>query len=421
MMILLFIVIFIFLFLGFIVSTAATELYRNPEELIRLAAEKTRKQRWLTRIMANPPATVFIVDAFKAFSLLLITVAGLKVAHISSQALPAYTLFWYIGGLLLLWFFYVLVVEVFPKYRALISSESKLLRYLWLIGPIYLLFKPLTGLLRHSQERPGDNPALEEKKEEIVERALESFAESAGMGEPLIEQEEKKMIGQILRLDTTLVKEIMVPRVNILWINHRAPLAEVKELVKTSGHSRLPVCRETVDEVLGILYVKDLIYIAVLEPTPDWSLYVRKPYFVPETKRVDELLDELRAQKSHIAIVVDEYGGTAGLVTLEDILEEIVGEIHDEYDKGEIEIQKLDDTTFRVAATVRVESLNEALGSNLPSEQFETVGGLIYALVGSLPEEGKIVEHGGLKFKVEKVVGQRIKKILVAKQSAPVV
>lgn len=371
----------------------------------------------MKRVLARPQETLFVASAFRALLFLTLTVLTLEIQRLASAGLPGFSWVWYFAGFLALWLFWLLTVEVFPKFRLLSGQPSKLIRYLWLVGPLVILFKPLSALLFPPRERRTHDPELEEKKEEMVERALETLAETSGVDEPLIEQEEKKMISQILRLDTTAVKEIMIPRVNIVWVNHTASFDEVKEIVKTSGHSRLPVCRETIDDILGILYIKDLIHAAIIEPTPDWSQYVRKSYFVPESKKIDELLDELRSRKTHMAVVVDEYGGTAGIVTLEDILEEIVGEIHDEYDVGEPEIQKVDDQTFRVTGTVNVQHLAETVGVDLPEEKFETVGGLIYDLVGSLPEEGKVVEHAGLRFKVEKVVGQRIKKILVARTS----
>jgi CBS domain containing-hemolysin-like protein len=234
----------------------------------------------------------------------------------------------------------------------------------------------------------------------------------------VLEEEEKRMIHGVVELGETQVKEIMLPRPDMICAEESSTLKEMKELVKKYGHSRIPIYKGNIDHITGIIHVKDLFLHAVdQKEITNLFLLARKAYFVPESKKVDELLREFKRDKNHIAIVVDEYGGTAGLVTMEDILEEIVGEIQDEYDKESPPIQKLDEKTYRVDGKVSIEELNETLGTKIEEKGFETVGGFIYDMVGSVPEQGKVFKYKSddteLNLMVEKLAGQRIKIIKI--------
>ena len=257
-----------------------------------------------------------------------------------------------------------------------------------------------------------------EKEEGMVEKQFEAVAEAVGANEAELEEEEKEMIHGVVELGDTEVKEIMLPRPDMVCADRNSTLDQMRELVKKSGHSRIPIYKENIDDITGIIHVKDIFLKETQgKKITNLSQLARKAYFIPETKKIDELLREFKRDKNHMAIVVDEFGGTAGLVTLEDILEEIVGEIQDEYDMEVPPIQKLDDSTYRVDARVSIEDLNEELGTNIAQKGFETVGGFIYDLVGSVPEEGKVLEYKSeqmrLKIVVEKVKGQRIKTVKV--------
>jgi CBS domain containing-hemolysin-like protein len=233
-----------------------------------------------------------------------------------------------------------------------------------------------------------------------------------------LEEEEKRMIHGVVEMGETQVKEIMLPRPDMICVEEGSSLEQIRELVKKHGHSRIPIYKENIDHITGIIHVKDLFLLANdPERTSRLASFARKAYFVPESKKVDELLKEFKRDKNHIAIVVDEYGGTAGMVTMEDILEEIVGEIQDEYDKELPPIQKLDDKTYRVDGKVSIRDLNETLGTKIEEKVFETVGGFIYDLVGSVPEQGRKIEFKSdgaeLELVVEKLQGQRIKNIKI--------
>jgi CBS domain containing-hemolysin-like protein len=288
------------------------------------------------------------------------------------------------------------------------------------------IIHPLLGGLNRLFHYPAQETSSDEKGKTIKDEQTESLPEALTSKESDLEKEEREMIHGIEELGETEVKEIMLPRPDMICADQSSTLDQIRELVKKSGHSRIPIYKENIDNITGIIHVKDLfLEEAQGRKITDLSQLARKAYFIPETKKVDELLREFKRDKNHMAIVVDEYGGTAGLVTLEDILEEIVGEIQDEYDMEVPPIQKLDDRTYRVDAKVSIENLNEELGTRIAEKGFETVGGLIYDLVGSVPEEGKIIEYkypqGKLKIVVEKVVGQRIKTVKLTLTPTPVV
>lgn len=403
--------------LVFITTRASLELLRNPEELEAVAAQLApfRKAR-LNQILKNPQVTLFALSWARSLALMLATVLAFGITASSQPVQPVLSLaillsVTYLG--------FVFFGEALPRYLVAEPGNSPLIRYLWLVYALRLLFSPLLILLKPYQARLKSAPEeLVEKKEELVERALESLAESTGMGELVVEKEEKEMIQKIFRLDTTEVREVMVPRINIAWVDVEEGLEEIKRKIKETGHARFPLCRKTIDEVSGILYAKDLLASLTLGEKPDLEKIARPVYFVPETKTLDELLLELKNMKNHLAIVVDQYGGTAGMISLEDILEAIVGDIRQEAETPEVrEIEKISDTEYLVLPTTSLSELAEATASRLPEEEFDTVGGLIYARVGTLPTIGQKITSNGLEFTVEKLSGQRIQLVRVAKVS----
>ena len=249
-----------------------------------------------------------------------------------------------------------------------------------------------------------------EEREKQIEESIELFASQVSSEDNILEKDEREMIHGVLELGGTAVKEIMVPRINMIGIAIGTALPEVIDIIKRSGHSRLPLYYDSLDDIKGILYAKDLLSHALNRTELDLVTIARKAYFIPENLKIDDLLRELRKRRLHIAIVVDEYGGTSGLVTMEDIIEEIVGEIEDEYDTEPPPILELSAGSYMVDGPVTISDLNEQLDLKIP-EKFETVGGLIYDLVGSLPEKGQIVKYHNIKFVVHKVEGQRIVKV----------
>ncbi len=242
----------------------------------------------------------------------------------------------------------------------------------------------------------------------------------AGQREGVLEQEEQRMIRSIFELGDTLVREIMVPRIDILALDVHTPLTDAVDALLKTGHTRVPVYEESVDNILGVLYAKDLLRIWREGDTSGLLRnLLRAAYFVPEAKKVDELLAEMQSQRVHMAMVVDEYGGIAGLVTMEDIVEEIVGEIQDEYDLAEESpYHEVGDGEYIFQGRVDLDDFNEVLGSHLTKDEADTLGGLIFSRMGRVPSSGEWVQMDDLLLTVEQVSARRIRKVRV-KRVAP--
>jgi putative hemolysin len=206
---------------------------------------------------------------------------------------------------------------------------------------------------------------------------------------------------------------------DMVCVEKDTPIQDILTLVKEKGHSRIPVYNEKVDNISGILFVKDLLpYMRGKKEVPELLNLVRKAYFVPESKMIDELLREFQKERNHMAIVVDEYGGTAGLITLEDVIEEIVGEIRDEYDKETPLVKQIEKNVWLVDGKINIEDLNESLGLSIPTEEdYESLGGFIFSQIGRIPQEKEEVHYQNLHLIVEKVQRQRIKKVRLVRET----
>ncbi len=235
-----------------------------------------------------------------------------------------------------------------------------------------------------------------------------------------IEEEERELIHSIFEFGDTVVREVMVPRPDMVTLPSGATLTEALKVIVEAGYSRIPLYEGDNDNITGILYAKDVLK-RMHESKGDAKAtsIARGPSFVPEQKKVAELLREMQHERVHMAIVVDEYGGTAGLVTIEDLIEEIVGEIVDEYDQEEPLVEPIDDDTIRVDAKMPIDEVNELLNVNLPHEEWDTVGGLVFALTGRVPMQGERVEMNSLEFRTERVAGRRIQKVVIRKLPEP--
>ena len=236
-----------------------------------------------------------------------------------------------------------------------------------------------------------------------------------GQAKGLISDEESDMVYGVLDLKETKAHSIMIPRTEISSASINSTLSEVKRLVSDCGHTRIPFYKDSIDEIVGILHAKDLLKLwgeDASSPIP--SEILRKPYFVPEHQKVSELLGDLRAKKTHLAIVTDEYGGTAGIITIEDILEEIVGEIMDEHDDEPPLLSVLDDSSVLVDARLEVEKLGEHFGITLSEGEFESVGGFIIHLLGRIPKVGERIHYGDLEMTIKSADQRKIHKILIA-------
>ena len=271
------------------------------------------------------------------------------------------------------------------------------------------LFSPLVTLYVKLQ---GTEDTIQRNLGSVSEDELKTWVE---VGEPEggLEPDERKMIYSIFQFGETLCREIMVPRIEVLALDVKTPLQTAINLFVESGHSRAPVYEDVIDNVIGLLYAKDLLKLHT-SPGDRQSIrkFIRPAYFVPESKKVDELLGEMQSKGIHLAVVVDEYGGMAGLVTLEDIVEEIVGEIRDEYDQGEERlVQKVSDDEYVFMGRVALDDFNEALATELVTDQTDTLGGYFYSQKGRVPVEGDELDFDGWHLVVEEVHGRRVGRV----------
>lgn len=405
-------------FTAYLISLYSRAVYIDPDEVDQIdPGQATRQLRFLIRLADDPRTFVQIAVVYKAAALIVVTVLTTVLLEGLSSRLGLAPYLLVVPVLALIWITYVMVVEYLTRRASRRAVSPRMLRHVWIIASIYYMCYPVLWIYRRALGRAQESqPVSEEEKEEIVERAIETLAEEAGIGETIVEDDEKQMIGQIFLLDQTVVREILVPRIDITGIEKGMSFKSIRQLVLKDGHSRYPVYDKTIDKIVGLVYVKDL-FSNMPEPGEKFVIenYLRNPYFVPETKIIGELLQEFKDKRLHIAIVVDEYGGVAGLVTLEDIIEEIFGEIQDEHDAEESEFYKLPDGRFRVSAGLMVEKLQDYLDIDYPQGGYDTVGGLIYDLVGSVPTEGQKVRWHQIEFEMERIEGQRIVSVTVKK------
>ncbi|MFH2056259.1 MAG: hemolysin family protein [bacterium] len=400
------------LYTTYLVNVAAAGLYLSDyDEQKFFASLKPRTREFVSFLMKNPArmgnTAILVEDICLAANSVILFYLGLRWIPLEG--------FSYLAGIVLAFVGAFLHVGLAELIAPLVRQERALnvfRRRTWLLRPILAVTSPAVSLMLRHKERRSNDTEMDERKEEIVERAIESLADSAGIGEPLMEREERRMIEKIFDLGETEVREVMVPRIDMNAIEVGTSFAEVQQLAARTGYSRFPLYREDADNILGIIYLKDLFAaMPFAEGDFDLEKLARKPYFVPESKMLDKLLEEFKLQRNHMAIVVDEFGGTAGLVTMEDLLELIVGDIQDEHDTEEAELVKISDNVYLLSANLSMDDLAEQLDLPLEEKEFETVGGYIYDLVGSLPNVGDKIETDGLRFVVEKIRGQRIEKV----------
>ena len=381
----------------------------------KLVEDGGRRARTLLRLVEHPVRTLNIL----ALAVLLLQVTAVAlVAVVADRHLPdaaAVALTVAAAGMGMF-----VVAEAAPKTLALQNTE----RVALMTAPLVAVFvRPLAPLARlligvANVVVPGPAPAggpfvvTEDELREMIDVAEDT---------EIIEESEREMIHSIFELGDTVVREIMVPRPDMATVSDADSLSDVLESMLASGHSRLPVYHGDRDHIVGLVYAKDVLrrLHATASETGPWQDLLRSAHFVPELKPVDALLRELQAEKVHMAIVVDEYGATAGLVTIEDILEEIVGEIVDEYDTEEILVEALDENAWVVDARLPVDDLSKLVDSELPSEGWDTVGGLLFGMLGHVPSPGERVDVDSVRLVAERVKGRRISKVLVRRMPVP--
>jgi putative hemolysin len=312
----------------------------------------------------------------------------------------------------------VTLVEGIARLTGFARGMRMLERLATLVAAADMLLMPITwigGAVERALSRalpPVDQSSAQR------ETGSEQFREVVA-AEADVSQAEEDLLYGVFSLSDTNVQEIMVPRVDVVGIDKTTPWSEVLDRVRSSEHARFPVFEETLDNVVGVLYAKDLLPTVVADAEPDdWSALMRSASFIPATKTIDQQLRDFKSQRTHIAIVIDEFGGTAGIVTIEDVLEEIVGDIRDEYDEEEPDIVQEGNKRFWVAGRVSLSDLSEALGADFQREDITTVGGLVYDAFGRVPKGGEATIMPGFRVIVERVRRRRIERVYLERVTA---
>lgn len=325
------------------------------------------------------------------------------------------------GGLLLVVAFITLVFgEMLPTSVAIGYADTLAM---WVAGPMTTITALLAPVVHLVQWISGQiaTPLVGRVKAPFVTEEEIKLMVDAGSEGGAIENEEREMIFSIIQFGDTVAREVMVPRIDMVALESHTSLGEALATIIDCGHSRIPVFEESIDHIRGLLYAKDLLVLMrdgkLDVPIKD---ILRPAYFVPESKKAGDLLTELQHRKIHLAVVVDEYGGTAGLVTIEDLIEEIVGEIRDEYDINEEEVyQKIDENEYIFDAGVDLDDLNRLLDVSLPTDESDTLGGYILSRLGKVPDEGEAIETENLRITVLSVDDRRIRKIRLVRLLSP--
>ncbi len=313
--------------------------------------------------------------------------------------------------------------ELVPKTLALAHAERYALIFARPVQVLGRIFAPIVWLLTLVTNAVTRLLGVRDSssQDRLTTEELMILVERGGE-QGVIEAEEEQMIGAVLELGERRVHEVMSPRIDIVAVPTSVALGELVDLIVEHGHSRIPVYEKSIDNIVGILYAKDLLpYLKGTDQPPNIRKLLRTPLEVPESMTVDDLLHALQRRKVHIAIVLDEYGGTAGLVTIEDLIEEIVGEIQDEYDVEEPMVEPLSEGQARIDGRASVDDLGEHFDIDLDGtdrEEYDTVGGLVYHQIGGVPKVGDTVQVGGLTLTVETTDGRRVGKVLAVRRDA---
>ncbi|UCD30447.1 MAG: HlyC/CorC family transporter [Planctomycetota bacterium] len=378
--------------------------------------ERRGKAELLGRLLDCQNDLLFVTALVRMgaiLALVLLIAHFLGVSSSSESEVTSKYVVIFLVSIVLIAVFGVAVPNAWARYNGdtfLAFALPTLLGIRFILYPLLAFYHLVDGLVRRLAGVPNNNEE-ETEADQIEKEILDVVSEGEAAG--AVHEEDADMIESVMEFRDTDVGEIMTPRTEVSALPATVTLAEAKDFIEQEGHSRIPIYGENIDEIKGVLYAKDLL--SLDEAGFDPLRIMRKVPFVPETKRVPDLLQELREKKVHLAVVLDEYGGTAGLVTIEDILEEIVGEIADEYEAPEPEpMRQIDSNTIEVDARVHIDEINDALKIELPEdEDYDTVGGFVFSTMGKIPVVGEELSYSNIKFRVLDAEERKINRLRV--------
>ena len=402
------------------IKVMAEDGHKKARQLLKLLGEPSR---FLATIQIGITLAGFLASAFAADTFAEPLVALIKTTNVqlSDSFLRIVTVFMIT---LILSYFTLVFGELVPKRIAMTKAEPVAFAVVPALLVLSTITYPFVKLLTFSTNIIvslfGIDPHASQgnvTEEEI--RMMVDVGEEKGT----IQQREKMMINNIFEFNNKEAEDIMTHRMELFSLPVSASLDEIVEMIHQEKFTRIPVFEDNIDDIIGILHVKDLIPLINAESIENFSLKdnIRKPYFVPTSKKIDELFVDLQLAKTHIAIVIDEYGGTAGIVTIEDLVEEIVGNIFDEYDEELIDFKKLTDDTYEVSGMMNLEELEERFEVGFPIDEYETLSGFIISLIGKIPESDDVSEviFRNLHFKIAQVTEKRIEKVILTVLPTP--
>lgn len=401
----------------------------NDNKIEKQAKEGNKKAKQIQKMLENPSkflATIqigitlagFLSSAFASDSF------ASKLAPLLNNLIPIGLGIWQTISIILitiiLSFFTLIFGELVPKRLAMKNYEKIAFFSIGIIRAISIITAPFVKFLTFTTNAISKLFGVGEKEEEIVTEEEIKMLVDQGEENGTIEEEEKELINNVFEFNDITASEIMTHRTDIFAVDVNMSAGELLEKIihDECKHSRIPVYEETIDEIVGVLYVKDLIR-NISKKTFKIKDLMKEAYFVSQNKLINELFKELQKNKKQMAIIVDEYGGTAGLITMEDILEEIFGDIYDEYDDIEAEYEKIDDKTYILAGNMTIYDVNKILDSHIPEGDYDTLSGYIQELLGRIPdeEENPTIETDELTFKIEEYEDRRILKVKVCKNN----
>ncbi|MGD2050937.1 MAG: hemolysin family protein [Acidimicrobiia bacterium] len=371
------------------IRAAGASMVRTPRaDALHDAGDGDHRAQTIADLLEDRPRLQPALGMINAGLLVLVAIAATWLA---ARSFTGWSL---AAALLALAFVLVFAGDLLPRTLGRRRPRALAYRFAWLLRPVVALGDAAADLVS-DLDVPEEDPQEEDQAD----------------------SEERELISQVLDFTDTIVREVMVPRPDMVTVPGNASTDVALDVVLASGKSRIPVVGEHTDDILGVLYARDLLQLMDDEAAPRPSSSLMHPaYFVPETKRVPELLREMQTKQVHLAVVVDEFGGTAGVVSIEDLLEELVGEIADEYDQEEPMVTRLDAGGYVIDARLGVDELADLLGIEVPGEDWDTVGGLVLGLAGRVPRQGESFPLSGFTFTAQRIQGRRVAQVRVVPQ-----
>jgi putative hemolysin len=423
-------VLLLILLIGFFSASEVAVLSTRRSRMKELADEGNRKAAIILEFQNTPERFLATIHVGIVFSMILASgLGGLIAIQNIVPALGASEVRWVRDAaawialgiiVIVIGFLEVVFAELVPKSLALRVAEPLALSFAPALHLFAAFFRYPAGLLTFASNLVlapfKDEASFTESR--ISEEEFKLMLEE-GTKTGVIDKTEQELIKSIFEFTDTTAKEVMIPRPDVVALNIDMPREALLRVVLEEGYSRMPVYRETIDNIIGIVYTKDLLGLLQHGNVIILQDAIRPAFFVPETKKISQLMRELQGRKTHLAIVIDEFGGTEGIVTMEDIIEEIVGEIHDEYDEEIRDVEQAPDGTFQINARLSVRDFNERFRADVPlADDYETISGLLHKLAGRIPEVGEEIAYGVFSFTVMKKSQRRIRLVRLRKNES---